>query len=385
MLRRSLTSRITVALVAALCALPMMGTPSAHAGDNDAGDNDIVEISWTESDITITDLLALTREKLGLQFVWQSRDKNLHNRTVAGNPVFRGTPSDVFGRVRSLLLTFDLICRPIGAAKFKTYRVIDARQSGSLIAMQPEPVTITAENAASYEADSWRFVTTTFHLNHITDLRHVRTALSKLVTGSSIGQITEIPEARALMITDFAPKVVAAYRMISRMDVPPAAPPSGHDMAVVKLEHARVQQVAVLLSNLFAQRRIGPNTPPQPRIVSDERSNQLVVSGETGQVRQIKEMIAQLDVQIAKRAPTPREPVTVEVVRLEHLNALEAAQSLMQLIGSSRALFPTRPSVVGMHTPNAVLLTGTEAARAILNRLVAELDVPTKDKTEDSE
>lgn len=364
---------------AALCLLLLIaGTQPAVADD---GEVVAIEVS---SPTTVQDILRATSEQLDIQFIW-GNDKSL-SAPIQGSVAFRGTNETVFSQVRTLLLTYDLVLIRIArktATQKETYRVADMRQSSVGISLRAEPISLSETNLETYEAEPWRYVTTTIHLEHARDLRNMRTALSRIVSGNAIGQITEVPDSGALMMTDFAPKVVAAYRMIKRMDVAPPEPTSGPRMTVIKIEHARAQELARLIETLLLRRPAkGQAASSAPRVVADNRTNQIVLSGEAGMVSQIESMIKQLDVKSLPRPVlAPRPPVTARVVRLNEMSAAEAADSLTLFVRGAGEIFDTRPTVVALRSTNALVIAGTERAHKVLGELIASLDVA-RDATE---
>ena len=359
----------TTALTLALCLL--LASP-AHA--------DEVTIDITGDSTTVQQLLVMAAEQLEIQLTW-GQEKTLR-MPIEGKPKFIGSKADVFSQVRTLLLTYDLVLIPIGSAagaQKATYRVADVRQY-SVMSMRAEPIVLTDENLATFEGQPWRFVTTSIQLEHLSDLRNLRTALSKIVTGSSIGQITEVPQSRSFMVTDFAPKVVAMYRMIRRMDVEPLPTLDGKRVAVIKMEFARAKDISNLIDVLLRPRapavkgrQIVP--PDVPRVVADDRTNQIVLSGEARSVALIEEMIKKLDVPSHAGKPLPpRPPTAAKVVHLKHMQAVDAAASLTEFVRGATELFDVRPTVVALRSTNALVIAGTERAHKVIGELIQSLD-----------
>ena len=365
------TSRaVRVASTLGMCLIVgLVGLQPAHAEDP-ATIN--IEVA---NNATVKELLDVASETLGLQFIW-SREKSLTS-PIQGRPVFRGSSTTVFNNIRTLLHTYDLALIPIGRAQKQqktTYRVADMRATSVGMSLRAEPIELNDGNLATFEAEPWRYVTTTITMENATDMRNMRSALSRIVTGSSIGQITEVPDARALMMTDFAPKVVSAYRMIKRMDVKPPQPHTGPRMTVIKMEYARARDLARLIETLMMKpSKGGPLVAP--RVVADDRTNQIVLSGEAGLVSQVEMMIKQLDVPGTPRTtPPPRPPVTAHVVRLNAMLAQDAAKALTLFVRGATKLFVYRPTVVALQSTNALVIAGTERAHQILGELIRSLD-----------
>jgi type II secretory pathway component GspD/PulD (secretin) len=138
----------------------------------------------------------------------------------------------------------------------------------------------------------------------------------------------------------------------------------------------------VILTPLFtAPGRTVPAGPVPPgaglqgaRIMADERTNQLLITGSPGEVDQVLEAIASVDV------PAPAPDVSAHLIQLEHLNAAEAANELNLMIGASQLLWRgsddrgAAPSVVASRGINALLVSAAPEAFEELRRLVQEMD-----------
>ena len=225
------------------------------------------------------------------------------------------------------------------------------------------------------------------------DLRNARNALTRIVTGQNIGNVTEVPSANAFVVTDFAPNVCAIYRLLREMDVPSASSSTtSGEMGTVTLEHASAVELAHILMRHYgvqaapAQARArgaaqvvqGPNSP---RITADPRTNMLLLTGTADQLEAVKKAISLLDV------PVLFPEQNAHLLRLKNIDAGDAARALTQLImtapgawGSSTA-HPVRPSVVAHDETNSLLISGSEGDYTKLRRLVEEMDV-SKDKAE---
>ena len=83
----------------------------------------------------------------------------------------------------------------------------------------------------------------------MTDLRNARNALTRIVTGQNIGNVTEVPDARAFVITDFAPNAVSIYKLLKEMDVKP----EGREVTseYVQLVHATADEIEPILTDQY--------------------------------------------------------------------------------------------------------------------------------------
>ena len=374
-----MTYRTPVSLV----LLAVIGLASgAHAEEDAPGPGAPMQLSF-EPSMPVLDAMQRVAERLNLQFAWHGSDKGLR-QSVDGGPTLRGTPEQILSDFRTLLMGMEIVLLPVGErnpAMKRTFFAQDVKAGGVIRPLRPEPIELDEHNLDQYKGEPWRYVTTTIQLEHLRDLRHMRTAVAKLVTGSAIGQITEVPDANALVVTDFAPSVVAIYRLARRMDVPDDGPSSAPRIVVIKLEHADAREMARLADRLIVRpaKDAPPSRPVSLRVVADARTNQVVVSGRAEPVAQMEAMIRQLDVAKLRKATLapPAKPV-VRVVGLKSVSAGEAQHALTQFVNASSNLFDVRPSILAVSSRNALLITGTEQAHKVLNSLIASLDHATE-------
>jgi general secretion pathway protein D len=254
------------------------------------------------------------------------------------------------------------------------------------------------------------------------DLRDARNALQRIVTGQNIGNVQEVPDAKSFVVTDFAPNVVSVYRLLRTMDVRPSGKEVTSDF--IPLKYATSDEVEPVLTDLFTGRQRVTQVPrpqgPQggggvdiyediePRIISDPRTNMIIVYATQEDILEIKEVIAQLDV------PIFIQKDRVHVIRLKNLDAEATAEVLRSLIdattlfGSSsggmsaggagarpgragRAGQPGQPAVAGGEVlpeeeqkpavvaemaSNSLVIAATERQFEELKKIVLQIDVP---------
>ena len=219
----------------------------------------------------------------------------------------------------------------------------------------------------------------------MSDLRNARNALTRIVTGQNIGNVTEVPAAKAFVVTDFAPNVVSIFRLLRAMDQPDAgsSTTSGKTIAI-QMKHAKAVEAALTLNAHFAPvrgspQRAPPVNPPQgaPRITADARTNQLLVSGSPSQVEAVTAAIQKIDVPVHHAKVVSQ---TVQLIRLAHIRADEAAMALSQLFMGALMVQPAsmaavaRPSIVPHDQTNSLLISASDTQVATIRALVTEMD-----------
>ena len=362
---------VLLLLVVSLFAVPHAGT-RVHAGE------DVISVNIGDEDVLIEDFLRVIARATKTPLVWNPSDKNIRGKKIIGSLSMKAPRKELFELVRSLLTFYELVLIPVGPPGHQIQLVMDARQLSSILKLKPEPVLLTDENLADYEHKDGKFLSAVIRVEHMTDLRFARNALTRVVTGQNIGSVVEVPAARAFLVTDFAPNVVRAYRLIREMDVPAYAAALGAEC--VLLEHAAAADVARVLIDQMVSRSTPqvPNAPPlprAPRITPDMRTNMVILTGTPAQLARAKTIVAKLDVRIH---PTPPD---VHLLRLSNIAAEPTAAALQQLIRSAPALWraagPRGPTVqvVAHAESNSLLVCAHPREFQKVRELVSALDV----------
>ncbi len=375
-------------LVPFLCILVLfVSAPqfTAHAEeDAEKGAEDMVELAIGDEPVEIEHFLRALQKSTGISLMWNPADKNIRGKKIIGGIRLRATKDELFARARSMLTFYELVFIPLGSTEEPIWTVMDARQTSSILKLKPEAIELTDDNLAMYEGKDGMFVTTTIEVEHMADLRQARNALTRIVTGSNIGNVTEVPSARSFVVSDFAPNVVAIYRLLKRMDRPneTSSTTAGKTIAI-ELAHAVALEAASTLTQLFEARTGGPQgrrpapavtTPPTaPRIVADVRTNQLLVTGAPAALEKVREAVTLIDV------PVESTEVEVSVVQLEHTEADHVAEVLNNLIQASTALWRggprgAMPVVVPDSESDTLLISGNATALRGIQALVGQLD-----------
>ncbi len=307
-----------VALAAAF-VLSLGGAPRARADEPAPAPAPKPAEPTLGDDLSVPDVLRNLARITGVSITWSDQDKGVTSRKILNNSgaIFRTNPDALFDAVRALLANDEIVLLPYGATASRMYRAMDARtlQSQFIVKMQPDVIEVTDEMVPTLLGQGGRFVTTTLRVRHLTELRDARAALQRLITQNNVGSIQEVPATRAFIVTDFAPNVAAIYRMVRQMDVPPAPAPTTDAgrtaLSSFSLAHARAQNVAVVLQQLFPAKPAGPSAParsaaeapspsapstPAPRIAYDEDTHQILVIATAEDTAAIREVIARMDV-----------------------------------------------------------------------------------------
>jgi hypothetical protein len=294
-------------LAAAVVLLLAVGAAPVRA------DEGFVEINLAAG-MSVEDFLRAAGTVSGLRLVWDESDKAIRGQAYGGPGSLRLRPAALLPTLRALLATQDLVLIPIGPREEGVHEVADIRASSVILRMKPVAITLTEENLEEYAGQDGLFVSAVLEGPRTADLLATRNALQRLVTPQNIGSVVEILDARAFLVTDFAPTVVAIYRALRQIDGVAAPAAEGPAFRHLRLAHAEAVRVAEILSTQFGahtdpSRPSGyPAASPSLRIQGDPRTNTVLFSGPAATVERAIETARLLDADLdapASSAATP--------------------------------------------------------------------------------
>ena len=139
------------------------------------------------------------------------------------------------------------------------------------------------------------------------------------------GHLASVPGSNTLIITDRASNVARIMKIIARVD---QSSDSGID--VIPLQNSTATDLVRTLSNLLSAQPNADGGVPAPKVVADERSNSVLVSGESSQRLRVATLVAHLD--------TPSENGGDTQVRyLRYADAEKIAPKLKEQLSSTAA------------------------------------------------
>lgn len=189
------------------------------------------------------------------------------------------------------------------------------------------------------------------------------------------GNLAPVPGTNTLIITDRASNVARITRIINRVDQVGDA-----NIEVIPLQNSTAADVVRTLSALTAGQGAQDAAGLAPRVVADERSNSVLVSGDSAQRLRITALIAHLD------TPTENGGDT-EVRYLKYASAEKIAPKLKEQMtgvvaaagatGGAAAAAADRSTTIWADTDtNALIITAPPKTMRSLLTIVDKLDIP---------
>jgi general secretion pathway protein D len=194
------------------------------------------------------------------------------------------------------------------------------------------------------------------------------------------GHLVAYPASNILIISDRAANVNRIIRIIRRIDQA-----SDADIEIVPLQNASSTEIVRVINTLYQQAAQEGGTANPLKVVADERSNSVLVSGDQSQRLRIKALIAHLDTRLEDGGDT-------QVRYLQYADAEKIATKLKeQMTGVVQAVAGGAPGAAAAAAPaqaadrnttiwadpetNALIVTASPKVMRSLMTIVDKLDI----------
>ncbi len=168
------------------------------------------------------------------------------------------------------------------------------------------------------------------------------------------GHLAAYPASNMLIISDRASNVNRLMRIIQRIDQQ-----GDEAVDVVQLQHASAAEVVRIVNSLYtgAGAAAEGGGSPQVKIISDDRTNSVLISGEASQRLRLKTLVAHLDTPLATGGDT-------QVRYLNYADAEKIAAKLREQIqGIAAAAMPA--GAAGGAAGSAPVLSGSGGDKSV--------------------
>jgi general secretion pathway protein D len=222
------------------------------------------------------------------------------------------------------------------ADAFRIFEAVLDMQGYSLIRREDSPLVqvVPSKDAARYPSPTVTedresptaggFVTQLIPLRYA-DANQVRAALQQIQ--SKTAAISVYAPGNLLIVSDTQDNIQRLISILHELDVEPG----DVEYAVIRLKYGSSRLLATTLTNLLAggaggARRPQPGQPPagqaEQRIVSDDRTNSLILVGDAFAIGKVRQLLEKLDV------PGLSQNAGVRVFKLQHADSEEMTKIL---------------------------------------------------------
>ena len=192
------------------------------------------------------------------------------------------------------------------------------------------------------------------------------------------GHLAAYPNSNVLVVSDRAANIQRLISIITRIDRP-----DSQEIEVVPLQHASATEVVRIINSLNQQAGQAGAVPGQTTLAADERTNSILLSGDSSARVRVRGLIAHLD------TPLEGGGGNTQVVFLKYATAAELAPILLgisqfeqegiQQASGGQAATPAASrenvDIQADETNNALIITAEPAKFENLRRIISQLDV----------
>ncbi|HET7175835.1 MAG TPA: type II secretion system secretin GspD, partial [Gammaproteobacteria bacterium] len=189
---------------------------------------------------------------------------------------------------------------------------------------------------------------------------------------STEAQLAAYPQSNVLIVSDRASNVTRLLDIIQRIDQS-----TDSEVEVIPLQNAPAADMVQVLTSLMQADASGQNGSPM-KLVADERTNSVLISGDKGERLRVRALIAHLD--------QPQESGNTQVVYLSYAKAKDIADELKGYItdlqkqaGGKAAAggggATSDVSVIPDERTNALVITAPPKAMRSMQEVIGKLDI----------
>jgi general secretion pathway protein D len=248
-----------------------------------------------------------------------------------------------------------------------------AVRSGNIVKIVPDSNIRTMpanDMPANLNFGTDEIVTTVLEAKNVSAIQ-LATVLRQLV--AQYGNLQPVPGTNSMIITDRASNVARIQRILNRIDQAGNA-----GVEVIRLENSTASDVVRTLSALTQGQPADAGGGIAPRMVADDRSNSILISGEPQQRLRIATWVAHLDTPIDNGGGT-------EVIYLKYADAEKIAPKLKEQAtgvaaaaaggGAGAATADRSVTIIADKQTNALIVTAPPKTMRQLRSIVDKLDI----------
>lgn len=235
---------------------------------------------------------------------------------------------------------------------------------------------------------------------------------------SKDGEMVVYPPTNSIIISDYGSNIERITRIIEQLDIPGFE----EQMEVIRIRHAKSRDIADLINQIITKdatgagsrtppgvprfRRGGPPGAPDPGassseslslVISDDRTNSIIVVGNKAGVEKVRRLVGQLDFQLR-----PEDAGGVYVYYVRHVEAETIASTLMGIAQESQraqerqdggapgrpgagaqpmvgpspaAIFGGDVQITADKTTNSLIITASRQDYEVIRDLLSKIDI----------
>jgi general secretion pathway protein D len=345
-------------LVALPLAFPLQDRPGAQTGPppiQEVGDDYVLNFDETGGveGLTLEAFVKICQQATDLNFTYtEDTAQVLRKKTLRMFGPKTIPKRDFFSFFQIMMVIHQCVTIKVGPPHLSVVLVISLEtQERNFV--RRSAVYVTPEELDDYEDQPATLVTTVMHLPN-TDVRTLSNSMRTMLTDANTQQIIPVGNSNSLILTGFGSDVVALARMLEIVDDASAADTTiVPAFEVLPLEFAAAEEIASTIEELLDASRQATQQRAQvqqaqgvsgqlqtgateAKIMVDPRTNSLLVMAMPDDMPRIKQLVAQLDVDVVERERS------YHIYALENVSAEDLSEVLEDFLRDASRI-DTRP------------------------------------------
>lgn len=341
------------------------------------------KVSFDYKDVTVEGIVKAISELTKRNFIIPEKIKGQKLTILSPTKI---TPAEAYQVFLAALAINDITIVKVG----KFYKLVSSKDA----IKQPIPTCVgDADKCPKYND---QMITTILKIENI-DAAQIEKVIKGLI--SKQGNMVNFSSSNSLIISEYASNITRIRKIIASLDV------AGFDdeLKLVQIEYATASEIADKITQIFDVQASGKRKSTKKgksssddskavtisKIISDERTNQLIIKANKRSFEAIAQLIAQLDVPINES-----EQGRIHVHYLENAKAEDLASTLSSLAQSasksssarkgkgkktttgSAQLFSGEVKITADKSTNSLIVVAGSRDFRALRRLIEQLDRP---------
>ncbi|MEZ6013619.1 MAG: secretin N-terminal domain-containing protein [Planctomycetota bacterium] len=282
-----------------------------------------------------------------LNFTWNTETEQFLSNAKLRLLGPKEVPKDRFySFFQVMMIINDFVCTEIGDKDISIIQ-IDSLQTSRRNTIRSQSLYVAPEDLEKYADQPATLITTVIDLPN-TDVRQVSNSMRTMITDANTQQMLPAGNSTTMVLTGFGSTTVALARMLKIIDEASKVTPIVPVFERIPLEFAVADDVASIVEELLnAASRVARNSGGNPaqgvsaplqqgqgeaKIMVDTRANALLVMAMPTDMPRIRELVAELDVDV------PLRERTYHIYSLENVAAETLAETLNDFLQDAARL-----------------------------------------------
>jgi general secretion pathway protein D len=185
------------------------------------------------------------------------------------------------------------------------------------------------------------------------------------------GHMAAYTATNTLILTDRVGNIERIEKIIKKVDIP-----DNQEIEVITLNYASASEVVRIINALNQKKGNGGNVAGRPQLAADDRTNSILMSGDTSNRLRLRVLINHLD------TPLKKNSGNTKVIYLHYANAKELATILKGVSDSikdkpkkSNTNKLRKVDIRAHETTNALVITAPPVEMQNLREIISQLDI----------